>query len=427
MDEKVVAVLGTLDTKGVEAAYLKECVRRAGQPALLIDTGVLAEALVPADVAREAVAQAGGTSLKALREAGDRGQAVVAMGRGAAVLLANLHRAGRLVGVVGLGGSAGTSIAATAMQALPVGLPKLIVSTMASGDTRAYVGVKDVTLMYSVVDIAGLNRFSREVLGNAAAAIVGMAARYAGREAASSEEKPLIAATMFGVTTPCVTCAREYLESRGYEVLVFHATGTGGRAMEGLVADGFIDGVLDVTTTEWADELVGGILSAGPHRLEAIGRRGIPHVVAPGALDMVNFGPRDTVPAQFASRLLYQHNPQVTLMRTTVEENRQLGQILGQKLNLAPEQVEVFLPLGGVSAIDREGQPFYDPAADAAFRDSLRATLNPAIPIHEMPAHINDEAFALAMARRLEEMVQQRREGQAVASQPSMREAHHRA
>jgi uncharacterized protein (UPF0261 family) len=415
MDDRAVVVLATLDTKGVEAAYLKECIARAGQRALLIDTGVLGQAQVPADIGREAVAQASRTTLQALREAGDRGQAVTAMGQGAAAMLADLQRAGKLVGVLGLGGSAGTSIAAAAMQTLPVGLPKLIVSTMASGDTRAYVGVKDVTLMYSVVDIAGLNRFSREVLGNAAAAIAGMAARYAAREPASAEEKPLIAATMFGVTTPCVTCAREYLEAQGYEVLVFHATGSGGRAMEGLVEDRFIDGVLDVTTTEWADELVGGILTAGPHRLEAMGRHGIPHVVAPGALDMVNFGPPETVPERFAGRRFYQHNPQVTLMRTTVEENSHLGRIIAEKLNLAPERVEVFLPLGGVSAIDREGQPFYDPTADAAFRDALRAALNPAILVHELRAHINDETFALAMARRLDEMVRQHRQSRATA------------
>lgn len=412
MSDRVVAILGTLDTKGAESAYLKECVTHAGQAAQLIDTGVQGAAQVPADVTREVVAQAGGVSLKALQEAGDRGQAVTAMGKGAAAILADLHRAGRLVGVLGLGGSAGTSIAATAMQALPVGLPKLIVSTMASGDTRAYVGVQDVTMMYSVVDVAGLNRLLREVLGNAAAAIAGMAARYANREPASSEDKPLIAATMFGVTTPCVTLARHYLESQGYEVLVFHATGSGGKAMEALVEDGFIDGVLDVTTTEWADELVGGALSAGPRRLEAMGRRGIPHIVAPGALDMVNFGHPDTVPEKFAGRLFYQHNPQVTLMRTTVEENRELGRIIGQKLNLAPGQVEVFLPWGGVSAIDREGQPFHDPAADAACRESLRAALNPTIPVHDMPNHINDEEFALAMARRLVERVQERREAQ---------------
>jgi uncharacterized protein (UPF0261 family) len=404
MSEKVIAVLGALDTKGAEAAYLCDRLMQAGQRAMLVDTGVLGEPTVLPDVTHEAVAQAAGANLAALRQAGDRGQAIAAMGQGAAAVVSELHRSGRLLGVIGLGGSAGTSVAAAAMQALPVGLPKLIVSTMASGDTRPYIGIKDVTLMHSVVDVEGLNRFSRAILSNAAGAIAGMAAQYAARTA-NAGERPLIAATMFGVTTPCVTRARAYLEAQGYEVVVFHATGTGGRAMEGLVEDGYVDGVLDVTTTEWADELVGGVLNAGPRRLEAMGRRGIPHLVAPGALDMVNFGPPDTIPQAFAGRIFYRHNPQVTLMRTTLEENRRLGEIIASKLNPAPGRVEVFLPLDGVSAIDRAGQPFYDPEADAAFRSSLRAALTPEIPVHEMHTHINDEAFALAMARRLDEMV----------------------
>ncbi len=404
MSDKVIVVLGALDTKGAEVAYLRDCITQDGQRAILVDTGVLGEPKVQPDISHESVAQAASTSLAALRRAGDRGQAVAAMGQGAAAVVTDLQRAGRLLGVVGLGGSAGTSMAAAVMQALPVGLPKLIVSTMASGDTRPYVGVKDVTMMYSVVDVEGLNRFSRAILSNAAGAIAGMAARYAARTADAGGRR-LIAASMFGVTTPCVTRARAYLEAQDYEVVVFHATGTGGMAMEGLVEDGYVDGVLDVTTTEWADELVGGVLSAGPHRLEAMGRRGIPHVVAPGALDMVNFGPPDTIPAAFAGRKFYRHNPQVTLMRTTVEENRQLGEIIAGKLNLAPGRVEVFLPLEGVSAIDREGQAFHDPEADAAFRAGLRAVLTPDIPVHEMQANINDEAFALAMAQRLDEMV----------------------
>jgi uncharacterized protein (UPF0261 family) len=259
------------------------------------------------------------------------------------------------------------------------------------------------------VDIAGRNRFSEEILDNAAGAMAGMAATYGARRSGASPSdrasRPLIAATMFGVTTACVQRARTYLEQRGYEVLVFHATGSGGRAMEGLVDDGFIDGVLDVTTTEWADELVGGVLTAGPDRLGAMGRRGIPHVVAPGALDMVNFGPRDTVPPQFADRLFYQHNPQVTLMRTTPEENRQLGAIIAEKLNQSIGPVEVFLPLNGVSAIDKEGQPFWDPEADATFRDALMGDLGPAVPIHALHANINDEEFALAMAQRLDELI----------------------
>jgi len=402
---KVVAVLATLDTKGVEAAYIRDELVRLGHAVYLVDTGILGTPQVAADIDREIVAEAGGASLKALKEAGDRGQAVSAMGRGASLGVLALHSEGRLAGVIGIGGSAGTSIAAAVMQALPVGLPKLIVSTIASGDTRAYVGVKDVTLMYSVVDIAGLNRFSREVLGNAAAAIGGMATRYAHKDISPSKHKPLIAATMFGVTTQCVTCAKEYLEAQGYEVIVFHATGSGGRAMEGLVEDGMFDGVLDVTTTEWADELVGGIQSAGPHRLEAMGRHNIPHVVAPGALDMVNFGPPGTVPEKFAERLFYRHNPEVTLMRTTAVENALLGGIIAERLNFAPGQVEFFIPLKGVSAIDRQGQPFFDPAADESFRNALHASLKQTVPVHELPNHINDPAFALAMARRLDEMV----------------------
>jgi uncharacterized protein (UPF0261 family) len=334
------------------------------------------------------------------------------MGRGAAAVVAGLHRTGRLAGVVGLGGSAGTSIAAAALQALPVGLPKLIVSTMASGDTRPYVGEKDVTLMYSVVDIAGLNRFSRQVLGNAAAAIAGMAFRYAQERSAANpaDDRPLVAATMFGVTTPCVTAARAWLEAQGYEVLVFHATGSGGRAMEALARDGFLDGVLDATTTEWADELAGGVLSAGPDRLTAMAEAGIPHVVAPGALDMVNWGPPESVPERFAGRRFHAHNPQVTLMRTTAEENRRLGAIFAEKLNRgAPDRTEIFLPLGGVSALDRPGQPFHDPDADAAFRESLRAHLRSDVRVHDIEAHINDEAFAFVLARRLDEMVRRHR------------------
>lgn len=416
----VVAILCTLDTKGPEGECVRQRLVELGLPALMIDTGILGEPGAVADVSREDVAVAAGADLAALRHAADRGRAVATMARGAASVVAGLHRSGRLAGLLGLGGSAGASIAAAAAQELPVGLPKLIVSTMVAGDTRAYVGLKDVTLMYPVVDIAGLNRVSRAVLGNAAAAMAGMARRYVAQQQASAapgEDRPLIAATMFGVTTPCVTEAREYLEGRGYEVLVFHATGTGGRAMEGLVEDGLVDGVLDVTTTEWADELVGGVLSAGPSRLEAMGRRGIPHVVAPGALDMVNFGPRETVPPQFKKRLFYPHNRQVTLMRTTAEENRRLGEIIAAKLNGGGGPVELFLPLRGVSAIDREGAPFYDPEADAAFREALRRSLSPAIPVHELEAHINDPEFALAMARRLDEMVRvHRRAGRGTAS-----------
>jgi uncharacterized protein (UPF0261 family) len=289
------------------------------------------------------------------------------------------------------------------MQALPVGVPKLMVSTVASGDTRPYVGTKDVTMMYSVVDISGINSLSSKILGNAAFAIAGMAQ---GTTPVLEKEKPLLAATMFGVTTPCVTTAREYLESQGYEVLVFHATGAGGASMEDLIAGGFIKGVLDITTTEWCDELVGGVFNAGPHRLEAAGRAGIPQVVSTGALDMVNLGAMDTVPAQFKNRNLYMHNPTVTLMRTTVEENRSLGQIIAAKLNMTKGPPALFFPLTGVSLIDVAGQPFYGPEEDQVLFDALRNDINKdKIELIEMNTDINDEAFALAMAKKLINML----------------------
>ena len=288
------------------------------------------------------------------------------------------------------------------MRALPIGVPKLMVSTLASGDTRPYVGAVDVTMMYSVVDISGVNSISSRIMTNAAAAIAGMA----GATPPQIEHRPLVGATMFGVTTPCVTRARERLEALGYEVLVFHATGTGGRSMEALVAGGFFAGVLDVTTTELADELVGGVLSAGPERLEAAGRHGVPQVVSLGALDIVNFGPRETVPPQFERRNLYVHNPTVTLMRTTAEECGALGRTIGRKLTAAVGPVAVFVPLRGVSMIDVDGQPFRDAEADEALFDGLRESLDSRIEVHELDLDVNDGRFAEAMADRLHELIE---------------------
>lgn len=392
-----VALFGTLDTKGPEFLYLRDRLRALEVETLVVDCGTREPHFTP-EIPAEEVARAGGGSLETLRSRADRGEAVATMARGAAILAARLHSEGRLDGVIGLGGSAGTTLGTTAMRSLPVGVPKVMVSTMASGDTRPYVDTKDICMMYSVVDIAGINRLSRRILGNAAGAIAGMVT--APREA-ETEDRPLIGATMFGVTTPCVTRARQVLEAAGYEVLVFHATGTGGRAMEDLVRGGYLAGVLDITTTELADELVGGVLSAGPERLEAAGAAGLPQVVCPGALDMVNFGPRETVPARFADRLFHVHNPTVTLMRTTPAENAELGRITARKLNQARGPLTVLLPLQGVSAIDREGQPFHDPAAGAAYRDALRGELRPEIAVVELPLHINDPAFAEAAAQAL--------------------------
>jgi uncharacterized protein (UPF0261 family) len=323
------------------------------------------------------------------------------MARGAGEVVKRLQAEGRLDGVLGLGGSGGSSLVTSAMRELPVGVPKLMVSTVASGDTRPYVGESDVTMMYSVVDIAGINQISARILSNAAAAIAGMAKAEVPE---AGEVKPLVGATMFGVTTPAVDAARERLEELGYEVLVFHATGAGGRSMEALMRDGFITASLDITTTELADELVGGVLSAGPDRLEAAGTLGIPQVVSLGALDMVNFGPEDTIPKKFDGRNFYVHNPTVTLMRTTPEENAELGRRIARKLNAARGPVTLFVPLGGVSLIDAEGQPFYDPEADRALFDALRENLDEGVvEVQEMETHVNDPAFARAMAERLHE------------------------
>ncbi len=399
-----VVLIGTLDTKGKEYAFLRQRLREHGCEVILVDAGILGEPETVPDVTRETVARAGGVELADLVARADRGYAIAAMARGVSALVQELFQAGRLHAILALGGSGGSAIATAAMRALPIGVPKLMVSTLASGDTRPYVGASDIAMLYPVVDIAGINRISERILTNAAAAIAGMAQAYETYQP-TVPSRPLVAATMFGVTTPCVTEARQELEARGYEVLVFHATGTGGQAMEGLIKGGFLAGVLDITTTELADELVGGVLSAGPERLEAAGAAGIPQVVSLGALDMVNFGPLDTVPERFRQRRLYQHNPTVTLMRTTREECAELGQIIARKLNAARGPVALFIPRRGFSAIDVEGKPFYDPEADRALIEALKANLAQHVEVHEWDTDINDPAFARAMARRLDELI----------------------
>ena len=399
-----VVLLGTLDTKGAEYAFLRDRVRAAGCDVVLVDAGVMSESSA-ADISADDVAAAAGESRPALAAAHDRGPAMAAMTRGATATVQRLHAEGRLDAILGVGGSGGSSLVSAAMQALPIGVPKLIVSTMGSGDTRPYVGTSDIAMMYSVVDFAGINGISEKILTNAAAAAAGMAVA-AATFASTIAPKPLIGATMFGVTTPCVTKARELLEERGYEVLVFHATGAGGRSMEALMKAGFITGALDVTTTELVDELVGGVLSAGPDRLEMAGALGIPQVVSLGALDMANFGPRETVPPKFQDRNLYVHNATVTLMRSTEEECAELGRIIARKLNAATGPLAVFIPLGGVSMIDVPGAPFHDPAADAALVRELKAGLRPEVEVVEMATDINDPAFATAMAERLDQLYQ---------------------
>jgi len=399
---KTILLIGTLDTKGHEYEFVRDLIEARGHRAFVLDAGVLGEPTFTPDSPAVRTAEAGGGSLAELRERRDRGHALEIMGLGARALAVEMAAQGAFDAVFAMGGSGGTSIGATAMQALPVGLPKLIVSTMASGDVAPYVDVKDITMMYSVVDVAGLNRVSRQVFTNAAGAICGMAEQ----ARPTAEQKPLVAATMFGVTTPCVDRLRARIEAEGYEMLVFHAVGSGGRSMESLIRDGFVTGVADVTTTEWCDELVGGVLSAGPDRLDAAARAGIPQIVSVGALDMVNFGPMETVPERFRSRNLYVHNPQVTLMRTTPEESAELGRIIAGKLNKTTGPTVVFLPLKGVSMIDAEGMPFHDPVADRALFDALRSDLDRAkVELVELDLHINDPAFADAMADRLLSML----------------------
>ncbi len=404
------ALLGTLDTKGPEFAFLRDLIHRRGLRTLVIDASVVGEPAFAPDIDRTAFYAAGGFDHGRLKAKADRGESMAAAVKSAEVLARRLYAEGRIHGIVSLGGSGGTTIATAAMRALPIGVPKLMVSTLASGDTRPYVGIRDVCMMYSVVDVAGINRVSRIVFANAAHAIAGMVSGET--PAAAGHDRPLVGMTMFGVTTPCVEAVREVLEKAGYECLIFHATGTGGRAMERVVEDGFLDAVCDVTTTEWADELVGGVLSAGPTRLDAAAKRGIPQVVSVGALDMVNFGPRATVPAKFSDRKFYPHNPSVTLMRTTVEENRKLGEILARKLNAARGPVRLYLPLRGVSAIDREGQPFDDPAARKALFEAIEANLDrKKVELVKLDRHINDLPFAQAMARGLLELIARKQAG----------------
>jgi uncharacterized protein (UPF0261 family) len=403
MSDRTVVLVGTLDTKGAEYAYMRDRLNAHDIRTVLVDVGTLEPPLTEPDIDRRTVAAAAGVDLDELVRERDRGRSVGAMATAAAAIVRRLHEEGRCDGVLAAGGSGNTAIATAAMQALPVGVPKLMVSTVAAGNTRDYVGASDVMLMASVTDIAGINQISARILANAAAAMAGMVDA---PPVQLPEPRPLIAATMFGVTTPCVTTAREALEQRGYEVLVFHATGTGGMAMEGLIESDFITGVLDITTTELCDWLVGGVLAAGPERLKVAGRKGLPQIVSLGALDMVNFGARDTVPPQFESRNLYVHNPSVTLMRTTAEECAELGRTIAGRLAGARGPVALFVPLKGVSAIDVEGGPFYDPAADAALFQALRDNISPNVELHELQHTVNDPEFALAMVDRLVEYLE---------------------
>jgi uncharacterized protein (UPF0261 family) len=399
---KTIAILGALDTKGQEFAFLKTEVEKRGFHTLVIDFGVLGAPFFTPDISNQRIVEAGGTSLNDLVNRNDRGEAMAVMAEGAAVIVRQLYDERKIDGIISMGGGGGTSVATSAMRALPVGFPKLMVSTVAAGDTVGYIGTTDITMMPSIVDVAGINRISRMIYTNAAGAICGMVAS---EVAVVTEDKPLIAATMFGNTTRAVNHAKDLLEAAGYEVLVFHATGTGGRTMESLVENRLFDGVLDMTTTEWADEICGGVLSAGSSRLEAAAKTGTPQIVVPGCIDMCNFWARHTVPEKYQSRNLYEWNPNITLMRTTPDENARMGEVFAEKLNNAKGKIAVYIPLGGFSELDPEGRPFYWPEATEAFVMALKTNLRSDIPVTEVQTDINDPAFSGMVAQALLDML----------------------
>ncbi|MFG2639472.1 Tm-1-like ATP-binding domain-containing protein [Streptomyces sp. NPDC048370] len=405
----IVVLVGTLDTKGLEYGWLRARLESRGVEVIMVDTGVIGAPRIPADVSRAEVARAAGVDLDGLRSEGDRGAAVTAMARGAAEIVRRLHAEGRLHGVLALGGSGGTSIATRAMRALPLGVPKVMVSSMASGDVAPYVGSSDITMMYSVVDIAGVNRVSAPILANAVDAVAGMARGFEAAAPPVPDDRPLVAASMAGVTTPGVDAARARLTELGYEVLVFHASGAGGRTLETLAEQRLFAGVLDLTLCELADDLCGGILTAGPDRLLAAGRAGIPQVVSPGALDMVKFGPLDTVPERVLDRDVRVHNPSISVVRTTAEECAELGARVAAKLRTASGPTAVCLPLRGLSTLGAPGGPYHDPMLDEAVFDAVKDGLRGSpVDVVEFDTHLNDPTFGRAAADLLHRLIEGR-------------------
>jgi uncharacterized protein (UPF0261 family) len=400
---KNIVIAAALDTKGQEFQYLKELIEEQGVYTLTVDFGILGEPYYAPEIGREEVVKAGGGDLKALQAGDHKDEAMKVVSKGLAVVVRRLYDEGKLDGIISMGGSGGTSIAAAAMRTLPVGVPKVIVSTLGGGDVSAYAGTKDITFIPSIVDVAGLNRISRTIFANAAGAITGMVTV---QPPPAGKEKPLITASMFGNTTKSVDRARSVMESKGYEVLVFHATGTGGKTMESLITDGYISGSLDITTTELADEVCGGVFSAGPERMMAAAWAGIPTVLVPGCVDMCNFWGIETVPEKYRSRSLYEWNPNITLMRTNVEENTIMGEMIATAANQSKGPVAILLPLKGVSMLDSPGNMFWDPEADEACYEAIKRNLKPGIPVIEMDNNINDTEFSDKAASLLLEMLE---------------------
>lgn len=406
---KTICMIGAFDTKGEEYAFLREQIIAKGHGILAVNTGITGSTeYFPVDVEASRVAEAGGGNLEELRRKMDRGEAMRVMCAGAPVIIEALHDKGMFDGIIGMGGTGGTAVVTSAMRALPVGIAKVCVSTTAAGDVGPYVGTKDITMIPSIVDVAGINRISRIIFSRAAGAVCGMVEANVPSETA---DKSLIAATMFGNTTPCVNACVADLSAEGYEVLVFHATGTGGKTMESLVTEGLIDAVLDITTTEWADTVCGGVFDAGPERLDAPGRMGIPYLIVPGCVDMANFGGMATVPEKYrqARRTFYEWTPSVTLMRTNKEENETIGRVFAEKANAAKGPVAFLIPLRGVSMLDADDQPFCDREADKAMFEAIKANAREGIEVVEMDNNINDPEFS---AKAVEMMLALMKRGQ---------------
>lgn len=399
---KTVVIVGTLDTKGQEFALVKELIEKTGVDTLVVDFGVMGEAHFAPDVSRQEVVAAAGGDLAYLASGDHKDEAMQTMATGLATVVRRLYDEGKLDGIIGMGGTGGTSVATAAMRTLPVGVPKVMVSTVGGGDVSAYAGTRDITFIPSIVDVSGINSISRQIYANAAGAIAGMVTV---ETPAATAEKPLITASMFGNTTTAVDHARGILEEKGYEVLVFHATGAGGRTMESLIADGYITGSLDITTTELADYVCGGVFSAGPERCLAASKAGIPAVIVPGCVDMANFGAIESVPDQYRDRNLYQWNPNVTLLRTNAEENRQIGRMIAEAANAATAPVIILLPLKGVSMLDSPGGRFWEPDADRAGFDTIKELAHAHVTVRELDYNINDAEFSGAAAHALLELL----------------------
>jgi len=401
---KNIVIVGTLDTKGEEHLFLKQRIEERGFQTTVVDTGIMDPPRFPPDISREEVCRAGGWERSDLIKKQDKNLAVETMAAGAAEVARRLHAAGRVDGIISLGGGQGTYIGTSAMKGLPYGVPKVMVSTVASGDMTRYVGITDITMIHSIIDILGLNAFSRRLFAQAADAVCAMAKA---TQPPKENEKPLVGITMFGITTPCILKIKQWMTERSphFDLVAFHARGVGGKTMEELIRQGVIQAVLDISTTELIDELVGGIRTAGPRRLEAAAEMGIPQIICPGAIDSVNFGPPETVPAKFAGRNFFAHSPVTTLMRSSVVENEKLGEWIAEKLNRAKGKTTVMVPTEGFSVIDKEGEPFFDPEADAAFLRGLRRKIDPRIKVVEFKGHITDDSFAEAVWKEFDQIM----------------------